>query len=78
MPHTRVVRISAGKLQEGRGHPSSSLCHHLLPRFRFTVVSRAVAKALSAWAKKAAAKSRLRQGMGTGLCCPAEALPRAG
>ncbi|XP_037230766.1 coiled-coil domain-containing protein 81-like isoform X2 [Falco rusticolus] len=35
---------------------------HAFPRFRFTVVSRAVAKALSAWAKKAAAKSRLRQG----------------
>ncbi|XP_040436930.1 uncharacterized protein LOC121081762 [Falco naumanni] len=63
VPHTRVVRISAGKLQEeGRGHPSSSLRHHFLPRFRFRVVSRAVAKALSAWAKKAAAKSRLRQG----------------
>ncbi|XP_037234809.1 uncharacterized protein LOC119144062 [Falco rusticolus] len=35
---------------------------HAFPRFCFTVVSRAVAKALSAWAKKAAAKSRLRQG----------------
>ena len=63
---------------EGRGQPSSSLCHRLLSRFQFLVIGRAVAKAFSTWHKKAAEKQRLRRGTGTGPCCPGGALPHAG